>query len=422
MERRGYISVHDIARITQVQYRDVIIEHIVIYLSYIDDYASSESDDVEMDSAEYLDNVDDVLGTSHQLTEEDKKVSEQSDVDSAEHLDDLDDTLSTSHQETEEDKEVSEQSDVEFTGSLVEHTGVVTNMFVQPTPLPTTAIERVADRAASVKSTNPNRLRTIIHSAIHDNNTTTTPAYVVDRDVLQPLMKKLYTGDQDRIDIFLRFMTDQVEVCPHDNIKCLTDWGTPTNAEFSKQLNVYAQSFVQASEKKSKSWTKTSRILFTAFAQIIWPKKWKLVKTKRRCLFGIRLKEDVGGSPSNTAQTSCPTAVRPRRISLDSLSSQSTSNTNTPLPRTPGSTNSRRRDKFTPYYDILENNHCYVIRVVLPLMDEKDAKGITFNCNLAKNHCIYLDHISRGATLETKPTNSSGFKLHYYPPFTFPYT
>ena len=337
------------------------------------------------------------------------------------HLDDLDDALSTSHQLTEEDKEVSEQSDVDFTGRFVEHTGEVTNMIAQPTPLPTTAIERVADRAASVKSTNPNRLRTIIRSAIHDNNTTTTPAYVVDRDVLQPSMKKLYTGGQDRIDIFLRFMTDQVEVCPHDNIKCLTDWGTPTNAEFSKQLN--AQSFGQASVKKCKSWTKTSRILFTAFAQIVWPKKWKLVKTKRRCLFGIRFKEDFGGSPSNTVQTSCPTAVRPRRISLDSLSSQSTSNTNTPLPRPPGSTNSRRRDKFTPYYDILENNHCYVIRVVLPLMDEKDAKGITFNCNLAKKSlhisgsyipgCNIGDEAHKQFRIQTPLLSTFHFPIHW---------
>ena len=111
----------------------------------------------------------------------------------------------------------------------------------------------------------------------------------------------------------------------------------------------------------------------------MWPSKSKYVKTKRRCLFGIRLKQDLGYSPSNTRQAS---TAFPRRVSLDSLSSQSTSKSKTPLP--PGIKNNRRRDKFTPYYDILENNHCYVIRVVLPLMDEGDAKGITFDCNMAK--------------------------------------
>ena len=250
---------------------------------------------------------------------------------------------------------------------------------VQPTPPQTTAIERVAERAASVKSTNAQKLRQLIGTAVKETNATATSKYVVDPVVLLPKLKQLYTGDDDRVDVFISFMSDEVEVCPYDNCKRLVDWGTPTNSAVSQQLRVYAQKYGKASLSLVKAWGKTCRTLFEAFAQIVWPSKSKYVKTKRRCLFGIRLKQDLGHSPSNTRQAS---TAFPRRVSLDSLSSQSTSKSKTPLP--PGIKNNRRRDKFTPYYDILENNHCYVIRVVLPLMDEGDAKGITFDCNMAK--------------------------------------
>ena len=250
---------------------------------------------------------------------------------------------------------------------------------VQPTPPQTTAIERVAERAASVKSTNAQKLRQLIGTAVKETNATATSKYVVDPVVLLPKLKQLYTGDDDRVDVFISFMSDEVEVCPYDNCKRLVDWGTPTNSAVSQQLRVYAQKYGKASLSLVKAWGKTCRTLFEAFAQIVWPSRSKYVKTKRRCLFGIRLKQDLGHSPSNTRQAS---TAFPRRVSLDSLSSQSTSKSKTPLP--PGIKNNRRRDKFTPYYDILENNHCYVIRVVLPLMDEGDAKGITFDCNMAK--------------------------------------
>ena len=257
-----------------------------------------------------------------------------------------------------------------------------TKMNVQSPPAPTTAIERVADRAISIQSTNTNSFKTILDSAIKESNTITT-TYLVDPDVLLPQMKKLYTGGQDRIEIFLKFMADEVEVCPHDNHKRLMEWGSPSNLEFCTQLESYARRIGSTSILKIKSWTKTTRTLFTAFAKIIWPHKSSSVKIKRRCLYGIRLKQDFGDRPSNTPQTPRHTPVHhQRRMSLDSLSSQSTGRSITPRPS--GMTNSRRRDQFTPYYDILENNHCYVIRLVLPLMDPRDAKSITFNCNLAK--------------------------------------
>ena len=238
------------------------------------------------------------------------------------------------------------------------------------------------ERAASVRSTSSTKLKQIVGSAVKETNTTTTSKYLVDPVVLLPQLKQVYTGHQDRIDVFLSFMSDEVEVCPHDNVKRLTNWGTPTNAEISTQLCVYAQKYGKASISRVKSWGKTTGSLFEAFASIVWPNRSKFVKTKRRCLYGIRLKQqDLGGSPSNTLQTSSHTPTFPRRVSLGSVSSQSSSEPKT-LP--PGIKNNRRRDKFTPYYDILENNQCYVIRVVLPLLDEADAQGITFDCNFAQ--------------------------------------
>ena len=53
-------------------------------------------------------------------------------------------------------------------------TGDDTKMNVQLPPAPTTAIERVADRATSIRSTNTNSLKTILGSAIKESNTITS--------------------------------------------------------------------------------------------------------------------------------------------------------------------------------------------------------------------------------------------------------
>ena len=175
------------------------------------------------------------------------------------------------------------------------------------TPSITPPTHKAPERARSVKAMDAKRMTALVSAAVQSNNTTSSSPYLVDPISLQPKLIEGYTGDPERVCLFLKFLAAKMEVCPHDNTKLLTTWGTPTQASISDQLLWYAQTHGSTKLAKVKSWGKTINALFRIFAHIVWPNRSKYVQIKRRCVYGLRFKDDIGCRPSNTLLSPLPT-------------------------------------------------------------------------------------------------------------------
>ena len=88
----------------------------------------------------------------------------------------------------------------------------------------------VPQLARSVRGMNARRLHSLVSAAVQSSNATSAPAYQVDPLVLYPQLKATYTGDPDKAALFLHYLADEMEVCPHDSSKKLITWGTPSQA------------------------------------------------------------------------------------------------------------------------------------------------------------------------------------------------
>ena len=226
---------------------------------------------------------------------------------------------------------------------------------------------------------------------LEDNATKTQPKSTllplqIDVTKLLPKFTE-YTGRRDKLEFFLKFIaSDQVAVCPLDNARSLKQWGEPKQTSFVSRLQRAAQNSVDPFIFNVQSWGKTTSALFQIFAKVVWPIRGESIKAKYRCLYGLRLKDDSESDKEEEEFSSI--SEHNRRWSMGSNSS-SNSEYNRRLSMGPTSSSnstptSSSTGRFKPTYDILENAYCYIVRIILPLMNPGDAKRISIDSNLAQ--------------------------------------
>ena len=221
--------------------------------------------------------------------------------------------------------------------------------------------KRTIPTPTSVNATSAKKLKMVleINAAKTGPNTALSPLQI---DVTQLLPKfKEYTGTREKLMFFLEFIRTEVEVCPIDNARSLKLWGQPRQTSFVNRIQRAANNSDDPFVANVHSWGKTISALFQIFAKAVWPLRGQSVKTKYRCLYGLRLKDE---SESDNEEEDN------RRWSMGSTSSSS-------------STQSYSKT-FKPTHDILQNGYCYIVRIILPLMNPGDAKRISVESNLAQ--------------------------------------
>jgi hypothetical protein len=176
----------------------------------------------------------------------------------------------------------------------------------------------------------------------------------------------------------LDFMaSEHVDICPNDNAKAITNWGSAKQARLVKLVASFAQTMaVDSTISPVANWGKTVSRLYTIFATIVWPKSAPDIAQKYRCCAGIRI--NVTSEDHNTE------ADHPNTNDLKSpmqgKTIESRLSFRTPSPRT----SSRSKKMFSPFFDILENGSTYVVRIILPLMDPQQARRIKFESNFTQ--------------------------------------
>ena len=226
-------------------------------------------------------------------------------------------------------------------------------------------------------------------------------------------LRDQYTAKQarEKVDIFLQFLLLRTEICPTDRVKDIQQWGRIKQSSFADMLGHFASQ----RDLKCTSWGKTVSRLFEFFAQTIWPKTTKKdnVIKKARCLYGLRLTDCSGsdivheanrdrfistrstrGSGYNTPDISLSSPGSSSSISTPDSRSSDYSPYSTPVHRagnsmtfsypTRPSKSRRSQMHFEPFYDILENGECYVVRIFTPVMAPDAAGKLQIKTNLAE--------------------------------------
>ena len=183
---------------------------------------------------------------------------------------------------------------------------------------------------------------------------------------------------QSKIRFFLDFMaSEHVDICPSDNAKAITNWGSPKQARLVKLVASFAQTMAfDSTISPVTHWGKTVSRLYTIFATIVWPRSAPDIVQQYRCCAGIRI--NVTSEDHNTEadlQNS-----NDSKSPMQGKTTESRLSFRTPSPRT----SSRSKKTFSPFFDILENGSTYVVRIILPLMDPLQAKRIKFESNFTQ--------------------------------------
>ena len=236
------------------------------------------------------------------------------------------------------------------------------------------------------------------HILTDAKNNTMIPYEIQEHKFISPLNAE-FKGDTKKIPVLLQFLSSEMEVCPLDNTKDLREWGMPDRAQVSNRLDAFSR--VHCSDLSVKSWGKSLQRLFNEFAKVMWPKKHDKVKLKSRHLFGLRFKNpnprDTPGSATSRSTDGSSSIQSP-------FSSASTSPFTTPSPRT--SKSRRYTNAFVPYFDILQNSNCYVVRIFTPLMKPDDAKNIKFHSNLAQKSLQVCGSYIQGCQIDDQLTKN----------------
>ena len=265
----------------------------------------------------------------------------------------------------------------------------------------------------SVKSTSKSSMQRLLReNADITRKAALLEPYLVDIEVLTPLMLDKYTGNDANVPIFLQFLVEEVEICPLDVTKVLKSWGNPKQADFASRLARFA--LESEAGDLNKTWGKVASTLFNIFASIAWPHKSKSIKPLWRCFYGVRFRFqrlpdglsapttpstpstaswDSGTSTSlrsRTASWDSGTSAKPRVKHRSLTSSRVSQNSTSYRPHFSSHTASyplkkaARQNVFIPYYDVLQNEHTYVVRIFLPLVTPQEMKSIKIDSNLSR--------------------------------------
>jgi hypothetical protein len=266
----------------------------------------------------------------------------------------------------------------------------------------------------SVKSTSKSSMQRLMRENADISRKAALPEpYLVNIEALTPLMLYKYTGNDANVPIFLQFLNEEVEICPLDVSKVLKSWGSPKQADFASRLARFA--FESEAGDLNKAWGKVASTLFNIFASIAWPNKSKSIKPLWRCFYGVRFRfprlpdglstPTTPSTPSTASWDSkSSTSLRSRTASWDSgtstthrvkhrssLTSSRASQNSTPY-RSHFSSHTASyplkkaamRNVFIPYYDVLQNEDTYVVRIFLPLVTPQEMKSIKIDSNLSR--------------------------------------
>ena len=307
---------------------------------------------------------------------------------------------------------------------------------VQPgtTPTPT----RTGRKSRQSQATNAQSVRTVSRERVvhelrrtYSSTQNSEKPYDLKRELssFAEALRADYTAKQAhaKVDLFLQFILLTTEICPRDHTSKIRGWGRMKQATFAEQLGYFASQ----RNVTSQAWGKTVDRLLTLLAQKIWPRtaKDRTNIKKNRSWYGFRFNGygDV---------SSIPTADHDRHIDINSPQSLSSTPVSTPgssdsgcslaspftSPRimtpffTPLTRTSRSKMQFQPYYDILENGDCYVVRIFTPAMTPQDANKLQITSNLAQKYvsvtgayipgCIIGDQLVNEFDIQ-KPLTSS---------------
>ena len=203
-------------------------------------------------------------------------------------------------------------------------------------------------------------------------------------------------------------MQHRLEFCSEDKVKSLQRFGEPLNKDMAEAFTQYleGEGHLTSSDLYDKKWGKPFATIFKHVAKCIWPNAHKRTVfkdiAKDRHLYGIRMKAGVQQRRCHTATISpdkTPTKCTKHNTDdqRDPFATPSPSSSeHSQIPRIcskrrePDTTHRnrmsikrRKHGGFTPHYDILHNDHKYVVRVFLPLMKERTAQLLEVKVNLA---------------------------------------
>ena len=207
-----------------------------------------------------------------------------------------------------------------------------------------------------------------------------------------------YTAKSNEVlDLIINFIKETLDVCGTDKAHVIQQWSMPS-PNISSILSAYVAN--QSTQGQlPKKWGKSFTAVFNKLRKIIWPKTYKNDRvpeqlTKKRTIFGIRPKVSMEATnaplthitlqntPQDTKSNNTPNRTHIPNMTgstnNESTPSQSNNTFTTPSPST-------RKRKFStmfePYYDILNNDTVYVVRIFLPLMKPKTARNLNITMN-----------------------------------------
>ena len=295
---------------------------------------------------------------------------------------------------------------------------------VQPATTPTQT--RTGGKPRQSQATNAQSVRTVSRDkAIYELRRTYSSTehseqpYDLQKELssITTTLKKQYNVKPDqktKVDTFLQFILLTTEICPKDNIKKIQSWGKVKQSTFAEHLGHFASQ----RNLNYPSWGKTVNVLLTSLAQQIWPKSAQNIIgkiKKNRSWYGLRFKTFNGYNDS----FSTPTSDRDRHSDSDSPQSLSSTPVSTSgssessySPATPFSTHLTRtrhsKMQFQPYYDILENGDCYVVRIFTPAMAPQDANKLQITSNLAQKYVSVTGAYIPGCVIGDQLTDQFG--------------
>ena len=216
------------------------------------------------------------------------------------------------------------------------------------------------------------------------------PPYALDVTSMLTIFKHsgTYTGQDTRLHATLYFIHDMLQICSTDREAALRQWGQPSRPQITKlYLQYLAQYFPTI---RSGCNGKTLSTIIGHLGTIIWPKTTKQqVKPKWRRFLGIRLKTSMTQSneESSTLHISTSTVMEPTNVTNlfqtplgSSLSNQLHMKSTAPRVNKTGT--------FTPYYDILQNDEIYAVRIIVPLMKDRTAQNLDIIVKPGLRKCL----------------------------------
>ena len=135
----------------------------------------------------------------------------------------------------------------------------------------------------SARSTPTPALQDIIQATARTTSQSKSTKVVITDQIRKDVLDQF--TDPSKATIVLDFFESEIEFCPHDQAAKLDSFGTPSNSHIAALLTTFAErNNINSSKRLGTSLSK----VFQRIGPLIWPKSFKKVKRKHRCLVGIR--------------------------------------------------------------------------------------------------------------------------------------